>query len=265
MDENGYKELEEEIKGYKDRKEYAECVQRMEQLEKEVTDPDTRTIVLTAKSTCAAQMGDWATAESAISKVDLVPLSPEMRNCTNMVRGSVAHHLGQLERAESLFSGILASKEAHAEQQREILYEATARLGMLYSNQNRFRSALDLLQRAELMVPNGDLRESIGIYLGYCLQAFGRLAEAEQHLKQVLENGSGELKVDAWYRLGAVQLQAGDCEAAINSFQSALDSLPNGGISESDILLALQEARDEQNTDPADRPSAKKHAKPRVQ
>lgn len=265
MDDNGYKELEEEIKGYKDRKEYAECVKRMEEHERRTTDPVVWAIVLMAKATCSAQMGDFASAEKAAFAIDIEPLSFEMRNYVNLTRANTARSTGQLDLAESLFRAILVSKEAHPEPPPDALYEALARLGFLYADKNKFAPALDLLQRASILMPDGDLRDDIGIDLGYCLQALGRMDEAEEVLKAVLENGSGELTADAYYRLGAVQLQAGDCDAAIKSLQHALDSLPHGRPTKSDILAALQEAKDEQNMDPADRPSAKKRPKPPVQ
>jgi len=265
MNDDKVRALWEDIEYYKSRKKYAECVKRMEEREKEVTDPVGQAILLTAKSTCAAQMGNLALAEKAAFAIDMEPLSPEMRNYVNLTRASISHSLGRLEQAESLFSAILASKEAHAEQQPGALCEAFARLGMLYGHKKRFAAALDLLQRASILMPDGDLRGDIGVWLGYCLQGLGRLDEAKECLRYVLDNGSGEMNAHAYYRLGAVQLQAGECEAAIDSFGHALRSLPHGGIAESDILAALQEAKEQQNLDPVDRPPSNSRAKPPIQ
>lgn len=265
MDDTLARELEAEIRTYKDRKEYEECVRRMEEREKEANDPEYRTIVLTAKSNCAANLGDWAMAETAINSIDITPLSPEMRNRVNLVRAIVVRHLGQPEQAESLFLGILTSEEARAEKKSEIIYEAAARLGIAYSHQNRFRAALDLLQKAEFMIPDGDFRDDIGICLAYCLQGLGRFEEAEHAVRRVLEYGSEEARADAYYRLGAIQLQAGFCEAAIDSFEHALSSSPHCGIAESDIVAALEEAKEEQRHSPVDKPPSKNLNKPRVQ
>lgn len=265
MDDNLAKELEMEIKGYYDRGAYQECLQCLERHEKEANDFEYRAIVLIAKSNCAMHLGDWVMAENAINAIDITPLQLEIKNCVYLSRAAVAHHLGQLEKAESLFLSILASDETKEEPPSRIVYEAAARLGMLYSHQNKFRTSMDLLQKAEFMIPDGDFRDDIGIYQGYCLQGLGRLDEAEQTVRNVLENGSGDLKSSAYYRLGAIQLQKGDCDAAIESLQSALDSLPHGRIAESDIMAALEEAKDELRHNPIDRPRSRSRNKPRVQ
>ena len=237
----------------------------MEELEKEITDPVIRAIVLMAKATCASQMGNLVLAENAAFAIDIEALSPELRNYAKLIRGSISTLTGQSERAESLFLTIISSKEAYAEQQPDALYEAFARLGISYSKRSRFATALDLLQKASILMPDGDLRDVIGISLGYCLQGLGRFDEAKECLKDVLDNGSGEMNADAYYRLGAVQLQAGECEAAIDSLQRALSSLPHDGSIESDISAALREAKEQQNLDPADRPPTNIRAKPHVQ
>jgi tetratricopeptide (TPR) repeat protein len=246
MDDGIFKELENEIKNYKDRKEYAACIQRMKEREKEATNPEVRAVVLLAKATCALQIGNLALAEEAASAIDMQPLSPEMRNYVSLVRADISSSTGQSERAESLYSAIIASKEARTEQQPDALYEAFARLGFLYAHKNRFAAALDLLQKASILMPNGDLRDDIGIWLGYCLQALNRLDKAKECLRDVLDHGSGEMIVDAYYRLGAVQLQTGDYDDAIDSFQRALSSLPHGRTKQADILAALSEAEEEQ-------------------
>jgi tetratricopeptide (TPR) repeat protein len=261
MEDSEGRALAEEIKGYKDRKEYAECVKRMEEREKEVTDPVARAILLTAKATCASQMGDLALAESAAFAIDTEPLSGGMRNYVYLTQGSIASVTGQPERAELLFSAILASKEVHEEHQRDVLYEAFGRLGSLYADKNRFTAALDLLQKASILMPDGDSRDNFDLYLAYCLQALGRLDEAKECLKDVLENGSGEMKADTYYRLGAVQLQAGEYDLAMDSLHRALDSQPDRETLRSDILSALQEVKDEQNMDPADRPPSTRRPK----
>lgn len=265
MDDNAYKELGEEIKGYKSRKEYAECVKRMEEREQETTDPEFRAIVLMAKATCSAQMGDFASAENAAFAIDMGPLSPEMRNYVKLTKASISRLTGQLERGEVLFREILASEEAHSEEQRDVLYEASARLGIAYAHKNRFAAALDLLQQASILMPDGDLHDDIGLYLGYCLQALGRLDEAEEILKPLLENGLRELAADIYYRLGAVQLQARDCDAAIDSFQRALGSLTGDEALRADIVAGLRKAKEQQSIDPADRPPTGKRPRPRVQ
>jgi len=239
--------LAEEIKSYKDRHEYGECISQMDRYERETIDPTVRSILLTAKATCALQLNDLSTAEDAVSGIDIEPLTSAMRNYVYLTRGAVAQKSGQLDLAVSLFSTIIDSKEAYEPAHRDVLYEGFARLAFLYAQKNQFAAAFDLLERATIISPEGDLRDDIDIYRGYCLQALGRLQAAEQRLKHVLDTGSRELKADAYYRLGAVLLQAGNHKAAIDNFQRALSSLPYGRIARSEILAALIEAKDEQS------------------
>lgn len=265
MDGEFFRELAEEIKRYKERKEYAQCIRRIEEHQRNISDPVALAILLIAKSTCAADLGDFATAENAAFAIDVEPLTLEMRNYVNLTKANVAESVGKLELAESLYCAIIASKETHAEQQPDALYEALARLGFLYANRNRFVAALNLLQKADLLIQNGDLHDSVGIYIGYCLQALNRLDEATECLQEVLHKGSGELIADAYYRLGAVQLQTGDCESAIESFQGAQNSLPHGNIAKSEILAALQECKKQMSINSSDMPCRKSRPKPRVQ
>lgn len=164
-----------------------------------------------------------------------------------------------------MFLAILESKETFTEDRRDLLYQASAKLGILYVTWERYAEALVLLEKASLLDPEGYLRAYIGVDLAYCLHTFGRLQEAEQHLKDVLRNESDDLKADVYYLLGEVQLQTGNCDAAIDSFQNALKHLPYGKIAESDILTALQEAKEQQHMNRIDRPHTSSRPKPRVQ
>lgn len=183
----------------------------------------------------------------------------------NLARANISSLTGQSERAESLFLAIIASKEAYTEPEPDALYEAFAKLGISCVSWNRFTAAVDLLQKASILMPNGYLREYIALDLGYSLQTLKRFDEAKECLRDALENGPGELKSEVYYRLGSVQSQAGEYEAAIESFQRALSSLPHGRITKSDILAALQEVKEEQNINPADRPGASIRAKTQTQ
>lgn len=265
MDDNEAKALEEEINECKDRKEYAECIERMDKHLSEIKDPVMRAIALMAKSTCAAQMNALALAEDAAFAIDIEPLSPEMRDYVNLVRADVLSLTGESKRAELLFLTILVSKEPFAEEKRDVLYQASAKLGILYVTWNRYSEALSLLEKASLLMPEGDLRGYIDIDLAVCLQALGRVEEAKERLKGMIDRRPEEMMVDVYYRLGAVQLQAGEYEPAIDSFQHALNNLPHGKTLESDILTALREAKEQQNMCPADKPPANRRPKPQIQ
>jgi tetratricopeptide (TPR) repeat protein len=264
-EDNDVKVLEEEISRYKNRKEYAECVKRMDEHVKETINPVVRAIALMAKCTCAAQMNDLALAENAAFAIDMEPLSPEMRNYVNLVRADVLSLIGESKEAESLFFTILTSKEQYSEQMRDVLYQASAKLGILYVTWKRYSQALTLLEKASLLMPDGYLRDYVDIDLAYCLQSLGRADEAKGCLKSIIDRGPEEFIVDAYYRLGAIQLQTGECEAAIDSFQSALNNLPRGKIAESDILTALREAKEQQSIDAFDRTLVNTRNKPRTQ
>jgi tetratricopeptide (TPR) repeat protein len=124
---------------------------------------------------------------------------------------------------------------------------------------------LPLLEKASLLSPDGFLRDDIDIDLSYCLQAVGRLDEAKGYIKSISDREPEKIIVDAYYRLGSVQFQAEEYEAAIDSLQRALSHLPHGKIAESDILTALREAKEQQSMNPIDRPPTKSPPKPQVQ
>jgi tetratricopeptide (TPR) repeat protein len=201
--------LTQEIEYYKSSHKHAECIQRMDQYEKETADPVVRAVLLTAKATCALQVGDIAVADSAVAKIDTASLTAAMRNYVNLTKATIAHQAGRLDEADRLLSASLASVDLYEAEQRDVLYEALARRGFVQADMNQFGIALDLLRRASAISDQGELCDNIGLYQGYCLQALGRLDEAKERLGKVLKNGSGNLDADAYYRLGAVELQYG--------------------------------------------------------
>lgn len=264
MEDNKANALAEEIDGFYHRGQFAECIKRMDERLKESTDPGERAVALMAKSTCARHLKDFGLAETAAFAIDMEPLSPELRDYANLVRADILSATGQSTRAESLFLSILRREDAFTERRRDVLCKALAKLGFLYVTWNRYAAAVPLLEKASLLGADGFLRDDIDIDLAYCLQALGRLDEAKAFLKSILDREPQGIIVDAYYWLGAVQLQAEEYEAAIDSLQHALNHLPHGKVAESDILAALREIKELQNMNPIDRPPINSQPKPRV-
>lgn len=264
MEDNEANALAEEIDGFYDRKEFAECIKRMDERLKESTDPEERAVALMAKSTCARHLKDFDMAETAAFAIDMEHVSAETRDYANLVSADILSATGQSKRAESLLLSILRREDVFTEQRRDVLCKAFAELGFLYVTSKRYAAALPLLEKASLLGADGFLRDDIDIDVACCLQALGRLDEAKKHLKSMLDREPQGIIVDAYYRLGAVQLQAEEYEAAIDSLQRALNHLPHGKVAESDILAALREIKELQNMNPLDRPPSNSQPRPRV-
>lgn len=264
MEDNKRDEFAEEIDGFYDRQEYAECIKRMDERLKESTDPEERAVALMAKSTCARYLKDFGLAESAAFAIDMEPLSPETRDYANLVRADILSATDESKRAEALFLSILSREDAFTERRRDVLCRALAKLGFLYATWNRYAAALPLLEKASLLGADGFLRDDLDIDLAYCLQALGRLDEAKEYLKSIIDREPQGIIVDAYYWLGAVQLQAEDYQAAIDSLQRALSHHPHGKVAESDVLTLLRDAKEQQSMNPIDRPPSNSQPKPRV-
>jgi tetratricopeptide (TPR) repeat protein len=258
--------LTQEIEEYKNAQQYVECILRMDHYERETTDPIVKAVLLTAKATCALEIGDIEASRQAVSLIDTASLTIPMRNYVNLTKATVAHEGGQSERAAALLAESLATGEIYSDEQREVLYEALARMGFIQADMNQFDAALGLLSRASAMFDRGDLQENIGLYRAYCLQALGRLQEAEECLQSVLRDGSGEFNANVYYRLGAIHLQQGHFVSSIADFQNALTHRPRGRIRRSDILAALSEAESARRVfDNIDDSSARSRGKPGIQ
>jgi tetratricopeptide (TPR) repeat protein len=242
VDSNDLNDLTQEIEFLKGSQRYAECIQKMDKHAKQTVDPLVRAVLLTAKATCALQLGDIPVADSAASAIDTTKLTAAMKNYVDLTKATVAHEAGRLDEADQHLSAILASESLSDDEQRDVLYEALARRGFVQADKKQFGNALDLLQQATAIFGQGELRDNIGLYRGYCLQALGQLNEARESLKAVLQVGTGSLDADAYYRLGAVEMQDGDLSAAVSDFQLALTSLPRGRITRANILAAIGEA-----------------------
>lgn len=140
--------LTQEIEYYKSSHKHAECIQKMDQYDRETEDPVVRAVLLTAKATCALQVGDISLADSAVSKIDTASLTAGMRNYVNLTKATIAHQAGRLDEAARFLSVSLASRDLYDDEQRDVLYEVLARSGFVQADMNQFGIALDLLRRA---------------------------------------------------------------------------------------------------------------------
>jgi tetratricopeptide (TPR) repeat protein len=242
MNSDRLTEIANEIADYKRQKRFLECIKKMELYAREEKDASARTIFLTAQATCAMQMGDLPTAEAAIAKIDRSSLTPAERIYVHQVLASILQEQGRLLEADAILSSSLQEPELRREEHREAFHEMLARRGFILAHLNQCDTALRFFDDSLAVQEQGDLIERIRLYQGYCLQAVGRLEEAEKYLRMDVGKGSQDLAADIFYRLGAVLLQKGDYDAAIASFKDAERSLPRGQISLSDILMALSEA-----------------------
>jgi len=217
----------------------------MAKYEEETSDPEVMAVILMAKANSAFHLRDLVLADEALSGIDLDLLMPGMQNYVNLIKSTAAHLGGRLAEADKLLNLILASKEIHAEEQRDALYEALALKGFVQADLGQFNTALDLLEMALSIVGAEDLSENlsenIAVHKGYCLQALGRLDEAEVCLADLLKLDSLRMKADAYYRLGAIKLQMEEFAAAKMNFQNALANLSTGGLRREDILSAMSE------------------------
>lgn len=234
--------LTKEIEYYKSSNNHIELMRRMDQLEGETSDPIVRAVLLATKATSALITHNQVAADEALSRIDMALLTGAMQNYVTLTKASAAHMGGRLAEADRLLSMVLASEEIHDEEQRDNLYEALAQKGFVQADLNQFDVALNFLEMASALASTGEVLENIYISRAYCLQALGRLNEAEECLRRALETKPGKLRADAYYRLGAVQLQREEFALARSSFRNALRSLPGGGIQREDILSALGEA-----------------------
>lgn len=245
MDQIDLIALAHEVNDLKAKREYAECIRKMDLYLDGTDDPVVRTLALMGKATCAMQLGNLAAAQTAAFGIDPNVLDPEARNYARLVVGSVALQAGQFNKADSIYSEILADKAANEENSRDILCEATAGEAFAQARLHRYTAALSLLDLAFGLHPERELQDDIGIYRALCLQGQGRLDEAEQSVRNVLANSSGKSDADAWFRLGAILLQKRDFRGAIDSFQGALRKVSTVGVSRSSILTAIKETENE--------------------
>lgn len=126
---------------------------------------------------------------------------------------------------------------------REAFCEFLARKGFVLADLGDFEVSIGFLKQSlDLMKSDDSLRDTVLIYLGYCLQSKGYIDDARERFTQVLNEGIGEVVADAYYRLGGVYLQQRNYDLAIAMFKEAENRLPNGRISLENILIAESDA-----------------------
>lgn len=230
------------VADYKSTGRYSECIQWIDRLLQDPSDDRTlRAILLTAKASCALQLGDMGTATIASDSIDLALVATEIRNYTILTKAAIAQQCGKPEIASALLSEILAGESIIGPQERDVLYEALARKGFALATLRDFGSALEFLEKATAVDPIGEYQDNIDLYTAYCLQALGRLASAKTYVEKLLSRRPPSLEADAHYRLGAIYLQSGALGSAMAAFNCALDHLPGKLVTRVDIINALAE------------------------
>ncbi len=241
MSEIDWYSITREIGDYKSSGRYYECMQKIDQLLQDAKDSTLVVILLTAKASCAMQIGDMETALNISAQIDVSSVTSDIRDYALLTKATVAQESGRPELALALLSDMLNEGNEIADGGREVMYEALARKGFALATLKDFKSALGFLQRAATVDPIGEYRDNIDLYAAYCLQALGKLASAEKHVEELLSRKPPNLEADAYYRLGAIYLQSGALGSAMTAFNCALEHLPGKSVTHVDIINALAE------------------------
>jgi tetratricopeptide (TPR) repeat protein len=241
MNNEQLESLTRKIDRLKSARKFAECIEEVNLLEREDKHPNLRVILAITKASCALALGDLSLAKNAISRLQALSLSPVEEIYRNLVVATIMHEDGKTAEADAVLSINLARKDLYNSEYREALYETLARKGFACADLNRFDTALGFLDQSLGTLPNGEFHDNILLYQGYCLQALGKLDQAEKSLERGIAEGSGDLAADIFYRLGAVRFQKHNYKAAIEAFTNAERNVPHGRVGLGDILSALSE------------------------
>jgi tetratricopeptide (TPR) repeat protein len=242
MNEQRYLDLAKEIASYKKAGRYADCISAMARYEATETDPRIRNILLAAKASCAHELGDVELARQAFSYIAQDILTSAELLYVDLLHARLLLEEGHLTDADRIVTAVLSTDGINLDENSDELYVALATKAFVLAHMNEFEDAISFLDRASLILPEDDLKESIFLYRGYCQQALGRLDEAEVSLKRALNECSGKNRSDTFYRLGAVYLQKGETDAAIEAFYKSAQSLTRGRMTMCDIFMGLSQA-----------------------
>ncbi len=91
-------------------------------------------------------------------------------------------------------------------------------LGQIALDEGKAAEAEGLLREALRRFPQGKLRDSARLGLARAREKQADGAEAEKLYRQVVEEGTGIARAEAWFRLGALQYAGGQFAAAAESF-----------------------------------------------
>ena len=242
MNDQRYLDLAKKIASYKKAGRYADCISAMARYEATETDFRIRNILFTAKASCALELGDIELARQAFSHISQDILTSTELLYVDLLHAGLLLEEGHLTDADRIVSALLSTEGINLDEHSDELYVALATKAIALAHMNKFEDAISFLDRASLILPEDDLKESIFLYRGYCQQALGRLDEAEVSLKKALNECSGKVLSDTLYRLGAVYLQKGETDAAIEAFSKSAQNLARGRMAMHDIFVGLSKA-----------------------
>jgi tetratricopeptide (TPR) repeat protein len=243
MEQNRLVSLAQEVEEYRRYKKYRDCIKQMDMYAKRERDPEVRLGIFMAKATCALQLGDHVAARKALDAVDRNSLSETKGIYFDLILVTLLQEEGNLSEARKILAHNLARQDLLRSEHRDALCEFLARMGFVLADLGDFEVSMKFLnQSLGLMKNDDDLHDTVLIYLGYCLQSKGCLDDAREYFVRVLNEGTGDVVADAYYRLGGVYLQQHNYDLAIAMFKEAENRLPNGRISLENILLAESDA-----------------------
>ena len=190
-----------------------------------------------------ASVGDY---ESALAGFDRVLAMDADNIAARIRRGNALLELGRLEAAETDYLRILSLDPTHS--------AALFGLGRLDSERGEFESAIKRFQAALPGQPAGSVLHH---HLGLALRRLGRRDEAAAALARNEHQEVGfadplyaalqRLNVSRWaffMRRGTEAMEAGNWQAALMAFGSALDASPNDPLALFNMAMALVELGD---------------------
>jgi tetratricopeptide (TPR) repeat protein len=208
MEENRLISLAHEVEEYRREMRYADCIKKMDVYAKGERDPAVRLGIFMAKATCALQLGDYSIARRALSEINRNNLSETEAIYFDLILVTLLQEEGNLSEARRILTSNLARQELLRSEHREAFCEFLARMGFVLADLGDFEVSMGFLKQSlDLMKNDNSLRDTVLIYLGYCLQSKGCVDDARERFIQVLNEGTGEVVADAYYRLGGVYLQ----------------------------------------------------------
>ena len=185
--------------------------------------------------------GDPKGAMNVVRKLHRSDLGVLMNIYRLSYLAQIQQALGKMDEAlKAIEDAEMIAHQNQSEIDGEVLCIITARRGYILSDLERWSDALLVLDEAKQTCVRDDEKESIHLYLAYCLQAKHRYAEALQELELLLPKdcaGNPELLSRVQFRKGAILLQMEKYGDAYRAFLEA------EGCGSANLEAAIQQGK----------------------
>lgn len=223
---------------------YSNALRLTQDMLSRVQDEEMRMRLLFDVICCSTRLGLDETTESALRELENLPQSAKSKFLMAIVQAASQLERGQALEALNLIDRNLASPFAERDDFKKWKYDLLVYRGKALTRLARCEEALESLERAHSICPEGEKEVAILIARVNCLESLDRFDEAFNTASLVLNRGDEDMKALALQYMAECRLGQGRAQEALTIYRDLQQRLPSRWTSEDRIQSGIRNAID---------------------